>query len=377
MPLSRLENVLKAVRHEEPEVIPNLLEFTDSANARRKFLASFGEGGDRETLAGINDYFDNFLVTVTRSGFLTRTVEDNPDYTVMEFETGGQWTIHHHPFWREYTRYPISDRADLASFRRPDPNDPRLPEGFAANFKINNLYGTAATGNSRYAGIAEDAAFFKGRGFFTTAEINGFFSGVWYFLRPFEEFLMDLVTDEGFAAELIGIIGEFNLKDAENLLRTGVHCIDFCDDLGYNTGMFISPRIYERLILPWHASLAELCHRHGAYVNMHSHGNINEIVPLLVEAGIDILNPVGPSDGMNLRELKAKYGAKITFLGGVSKYIGEMTPAEIEAHLREVVATGAPGGGFMLKTEGGIPTDMTEENFRRFLAVSRECRRRK
>ncbi len=358
-------------------VIPNLLEFEDSANARRKFLASFGTGGDRETMARVNDYLDNFIVTVKRSGFLTRTLEDNPDYTVLEFETGGQWTIHRHPFWREYSKYPPVGQSSLASFKRPDPNNHRSPEGFTADFRVNNLYGTASGGNTRYAGIAEDAAFFKEKGFFTTAEINGFFSGVWYFLRPFEEFLMDLVTDEGFAAELIGIVGEFNLKDAENLLQTGVHCIDFCDDLGYNTGMFISPRIYEKLILPWHVRLAKLCHDHGAYINMHSHGNINEIMPLLIEAGIDILNPVGPSDGMNLGELKAKYGAKITFLGGVSKYIGEMTGAEIEAHLRKVLATGAPGGGFMLKTEGGIPTAMTEENFRRFLAVSRECRRRK
>jgi len=60
--------------------------------------------------------------------------------------------------------------------------------------------------------------------------------------------------------------------------------------------LFISPQMYEKYFYPWHKKLADLCHHYGAYAYMHSHGNINKIVPLVVKAGIDILNPVGSGE---------------------------------------------------------------------------------
>ena len=81
----------------------------------------------------------------------------------------------------------------------------------------------------------------------------------------------------------------------------------------YSRATFISPALYREFFYPWHRRLVELCHDYGAYVNIHSHGNINAIMPLLYEASIDILNPVGPSDGMDLAELKVRYGDRITF----------------------------------------------------------------
>ena len=79
--------------------------------------------------------------------------------------------------------------------------------------------------------------------------------------------------------------------------------INWVDDLGYNKGTFMNPKLYEELIFPWHKKAIELAHRYGAFVNMHSHGNINAVVPLLVDAGLDVLNPIGPSDNMNLKVL--------------------------------------------------------------------------
>ncbi|HHY46407.1 MAG TPA: hypothetical protein GX506_03810 [Firmicutes bacterium] len=374
--MNKLECVLATLRHEEPEVIPNQVEFFDD-KSQQKFLPPVQAQDWREALIQQYEFLDNFIVRVARSGFLMRTVEKSPDRSVIEFETGARWVIHRKPYWREYTSRPIQHPRDLDRFEMPDPDKPAARPGFTRNYEVDNMYKPNLAETSRYSGIAEDVSYFKQRGYFTTAEINGFFSGVWYFLRGFEDFLMDMVTDEGFARQLVDMIGEFNLKDAKNLLDTGIHCIDFCDDLGHNRGMFISPKMYEKYFLPWHARLAALCHSYGAYVNIHSHGNINEIMPMIVDAGIDILNPVGPSDGMNLAELKRKYGHRITFFGGISKFIGEMDSDQLERHIRDVITAGAPCGGFILREEGGVPYTMSEQNFRFYLEISRKYRREK
>ena len=185
-------------------------------------------------------------------------------------------------------------------------------------------------------------------------------------------FMMDLVDHPSLAHELVRRVGEFNLRAAKHLLERGVHAIAFPDDLGHNHATFMSPTLYKELFYPWHRRLAELCHDYGAHVNMHSHGNLNAIMPLLCEAGVDILNPVGPSDGMDLAELKGRYGDRMTFLGGVSKFIGQMSVSELQQHLREVFRAGSPGGGFILYSEGCIPVDMPRANVYLYLLLRRQ-----
>lgn len=375
--MNRRDRVLQAVNHKEPDVVPAQVDFFDD-EAQEKFLPPVGAGATadwREEIIAQFEFLDSSFVRVVKSGFLAKTIRQEPGAELFEFETGTRWRIHHAPYWREYVAYPIVTREDLRRFRLPDPNG-QPSDGFFRNYKVDNMYKPDLGETSRYDGVSDDARFFAERGFFTSGEINGFFSGVWYYLRPFTEFLMDLAADRVLARELIDMIGRYNLEDAENLLRAGVDCIDFADDLGHNQGLFFSPRLYQELVYPWHRSLADLCHRYGAYVNMHSHGNINEILPLIVEAGIDILNPVGPSDGMNLRQLKREFGRDITLMGGISKFIGEMSRRELEAHVCDVVAEGAPGGGFILREEGGIPAIMNESDFRFYLDTSRKHRTR-
>ncbi|MHB0878522.1 MAG: uroporphyrinogen decarboxylase family protein [Anaerolineae bacterium] len=150
----------------------------------------------------------------------------------------------------------------------------------------------------------------------------------------------------------------------------------FGGDMGYNQGTFMSPRTFERLLLPWYARYCELAHAHGAYTSMHCHGNINAIMPMLCDAGIDIINPVGPGDGMDLADLKSRYGSRMTLMGGISKFIGQMSKEELKAHLEEVFRVGSPGGGFIAYSKGSIPVDMTAENVRYYLDLKADlsCR---
>ncbi len=351
--MTRLEAVLTTLQRREPEVVPCYEDFSDD-NAQAKFAPDWQTLDPLERDVAFAEFMDNCFISAGGGGLRSTVVERTNNGYVQEWENGARWQIQTRPvWWRHYVSHPITDlTADLDRVAWPDPDDP-----------------------SRYAGVAEKARALKERGFFVLGGINGFFSGVWYFWRPFDAFMVDLLERPALAAELVRRVGQFNLRTAERLLTCGVQGIGFPDDLGYNTATFMSPRLYRELFLPWHKQLAELCHAYGAVVNMHSHGNINAIMPLLADAGIDILNPVGPSDGMDLATLKARYGDRVTFQGGVTKYIGRLRPRQLHAHLLEVFRTGTPGGGYIPYSEGGIPADMPRANVYFYLLLRRQLAR--
>ena len=88
---------------------------------------------------------------------------------------------------------------------------------------------------------------------------------------------------------------------------------------------------------------------------MHSHGNIAKIMDYIVEAGIDIIHPIGPGDNNDLDMFKRKWGNRICINGGFSKMIGRMDYEQIKEHIDSVLMTGLPGGGFIPCLESGIP----------------------
>lgn len=371
--VSRFECVLATVLHEEPPVTPQVISFTNEM-ARAKFLPIIEEGIKTAGEAGKATYklvsrefssldralkeaefMDNFIVGVGDGGFrVKRTVEVSDETYIVEWETGALWRMGTAKrIWaREYIKYPVECEDDLDMLELPDPDDPE-----------------------RYEGLEKRIKYVLDRGFFPMCSINGFFSGVWYFLRgPLEVTLKDIYTRREFYKRILSRIGEFNLKAEKNLLERGALMIGWVEDLGYSKGMFIQPKVYEELVYPWHRKAVELAHKYGAFVNMHSHGNINAILPLLVNINLDVLNPIGPSDNMDLKKLKENYGDRLCLQGGLSKYIGLMSLEDLKDHLLDRLRIGSPGGGFILSSEGDIPYEMSIENFREFLKISRKYR---
>jgi uroporphyrinogen-III decarboxylase len=373
--INRFECVLSALCHEEPPVTPQSIGFTNEMS-RAKFTP-FIEKGTVELESEISraafemtdkdlkqldktirtaEFLDNFSVGVGGGGVrIKRVIETGGDWNTIEWETGTKWRVGTaKTIWaRQYIYYPIKTDEDLDSLELPDPDDP-----------------------SRYKGVEKAARYVHDKGFFPECGINGFFSGVWYFLRgPLEVSLKDMYMRRDFYKKLVSKMGEFNLKAEKNLLERGAMVIGWPDDLGYKGGTFMNPKLYEELLYPWHVKAIELAHKYRAFINMHSHGNINAVVHLFAKAKLDALNPVGPTDNMDLKALKDEYGDVICFQGGLSKNIGFMKPEELKEHLLDRLRIGTPGGGFILSSEGDIPVEMSLENFETFLKMSKKYRR--
>lgn len=302
----------------------------------------------------------NFSIGVGRDGsfafghggpgeFCQKLVEQGDNYSITQYETGVLCRTQVAPHFYHNYAHPVTDRESLAKLALPDPC---LPE--------------------RYTGIKEEADIIRQSGYAVHASLNGFYSGLHYFLYPYDKLLEGLLLEPEFIGEMTEKLGAFNLKAAERLLTCGVDMITFCDDLGSGNALMMSPVLYRRFFKPWHARLADQCHRHGAVLHMHSHGNINAIVGDICEAGVDMLNPLDPTEGMDLPALKKRYG-NMTFVGGLDRFFFSWGIARQREYLQALAKRA--GGGFILMDSGGVPENVTREQFEGIMALFAELKR--
>ena len=170
------------------------------------------------------------------------------------------------------------------------------------------------------------------------------------FLRGKEAFLMDIAGDPEFAkamadrvADHIIEIGKESLKRGQ-LYDTGLWIYD---DMAYNHGTMMSPASFEKIFLPAYKRMVRAFKYAGAAkVILHSDGNIAPVLDMLIEAGIDGINPVEPRAGLNIAVLKRKYGTKLSFIGGMcnSRVLPGGTRSEIENQAVEIIEAARDGG---------------------------------
>ncbi|MCL6431596.1 MAG: uroporphyrinogen decarboxylase family protein [Anaerolineae bacterium] len=138
-------------------------------------------------------------------------------------------------------------------------------------------------------------------------------------------------------------------------------------DFGMQTGPFISPQTYRDLYFPFHKALNDWIHKHTPWKTfIHTCGSVVALLPDFIEAGFDILNPVQCSAAaMDPRELKARFGDRLTFWGGgvdTQRTLPFGTPEEVRAEVRERIRTFGPGGGFVFNTVHNVQARVPVEN---------------
>jgi uroporphyrinogen-III decarboxylase len=140
-------------------------------------------------------------------------------------------------------------------------------------------------------------------------------------------------------------------------------------DFGTQAGPFIAPAAYRDLYLPFHKLVNDWVHAHTSWKTfIHSCGSVIRLLPDFVEAGVDILNPVQLSAaGMDARDLKRRFGERITFWGGgvdTQRTLPFGTPDEVRREVRERIAILSPGGGFVFNTIHNVQAKVPAENLR-------------
>ncbi|MFW5692901.1 MAG: uroporphyrinogen decarboxylase family protein [Thermoguttaceae bacterium] len=193
-------------------------------------------------------------------------------------------------------------------------------------------------------------------------------SGQW--LYRMDRFLMLLAADPGRAHEFLERLTDLHLHNLQRYLAAVGPYLDvivFGDDLGMQNGPQMSPAMYREFFQPRHARLwgraKELA---DVNVMLHCCGSVRDLMPDLIDAGLDTINPVQIScAGMDAAGLKRDFGQRITFWGGgcdTHKVLTFGTPEQVRRHVREQVDILAPGGGFVFQQVHNILANVPPEN---------------
>lgn len=372
------DRVLAAINHKEPDKIPIDLGGTicttisATANEKLKKYLNIKKGEEIIThpfmnvvlpLPEILDLFKTDCRTVRlkgpaddsdteeeRSGFSQVSLSDKPQGHTMLDDYGTTWR----KCGYEYSpvEYPLRDAelSDLKTHSWPDPYNPGRVRGIQQEAKD-------LQESTEYAVLADIMC----GGPYEYALL----------LRGFDQFPVDLISNQKFAVALLDKITEIDIGfwDAQ-LYQVGDYVDVVCqsDDLGMQKSLQISPDIYRKFIKPCHKRLFSFIRsKTKAKIWMHSCGSVYDIIPDLIEVGVEVLNPVQRSaKNMDLKRLKKEFGKDIAFWGGGFD-VGKLpfqSQDEIRESVKETLYTMAPGGGYIFAgTHNILPETKGESTY--------------
>lgn len=236
--------------------------------------------------------------------------------------------------------HPIKTEKDLEGYERPHPNSSTT---FIAAQMMRAHFGESK------------ALFFM---------VFGVFSWTW-FLHGMEKTLIDCIRNPDLIKRLARMATDHCRETFEMAVAHGVDVVIIEDDIADKHSPLISPRHYKALFAPFHRELAAYAHELGLKIVMHTDGNIWPLLDDYVEAGFDGINPLEPLAGMDLQQVKERYGDKICLLGNID--CGELlcngTTEEVEAAVKWAIDVAAKGGGYILCDSNTIHPGVNPENF--------------
>ncbi len=190
------------------------------------------------------------------------------------------------------------------------------------------------------------------------------------FLRRMDNFLMDLFMKPGEVHNFLDALMTRHMDFLTHVCETlgdVVDIIKFGDDFGTNNGPFIPVETYDEFFKPRHKQMCDYVKSHSSMATMlHSCGGIYEIIPGLIEAGFDILNPVQiNARNMEPERLKREFGQDLVFWGGgvdTKSVLNLARPEQVKDHVRRNLEVFSKGGGFVFNTVHNIMPDVPPQN---------------
>jgi uroporphyrinogen decarboxylase len=191
-----------------------------------------------------------------------------------------------------------------------------------------------------------------------------------------ENLLMAIAVDPELVRSLVDLSVDLNIAMAQEVARRGVKIIYTGDDYAGNLGPMMSPRHFRSLFYPGLCRVMAGFKELGLYVIKHTDGNLWPIIDMIVDSGIDCLDPIDPLAGMNLAEVKARFGHRIALKGNVdcANLLTFGDPDEVFEATRTALRQGAPGGGFILSSSNSIHSAVKPENYRAMLDAWKQFR---
>lgn len=236
----------------------------------------------------------------------------------------------------------------------PDPDNPGWVENLAEE-TARLVHGTELALMGRFGGTIMEQAFF---------------------LRGYQQWMIDLLSNPGFAIDLMNHIADVQIALDEAGIRVAGKDLTIFkvsgEDLGMQNRPMFSPEVWQTILRPilrrrWQAARTALDRYNGEHVKLmlHSDGAIRDFIPDLIKDGIEVLDPIQTGcTGMVIEELKQDFGDRLVFHGAIDSQniLPFGTPAQVEAETLRCIRALGPGGGFILGPVHNVQPDVPPEN---------------
>lgn len=329
--ISKRENLLRALRRQNPDHIPFALSFCPK-------LA--GEFRDRY---GVDDY-------ETWYGFPFRHVSIGPSDHVIDYTS---WHPHlpDNAWVDEWGVGAVP--GSVAHFTRMlHPMESFTTAAEVRQFPLPDLLA-----DYRWQDVADRVTHIQKEGLAAIYSAVQIFEPAWY-LRGLDNLLVDMVLEPEIASACLERMTKIQAGIAARMAAAGVDLIVFGDDVGTQKSLMMQPEIWRTWLKPTmqRAISAAKSAKPDVLAYYHSDGVINDIIPDLIEIGVDVLNPVQP-ECMDPALIKRQYGERLSFWGtiGTQTTMPFGTPDEVRETVRLRIKTVGQGGGLVI-----APTHLLE-----------------
>jgi uroporphyrinogen decarboxylase len=211
--------------------------------------------------------------------------------------------------------------------------------------------------------------------------VSGFWTAVFgnaYRMHGFENFLMNLALKPELITTLINRLTDFYLELNERLfssLKGKIDIFFFGNDFGSQNGLLFSHEMWREFYFESYRKIIDLAHSYGLKVMTHSCGSIRGILPDLIEAGVELLDPVQlTAEDMDPAGLKEDFGRDIVFHGAIDTQgiLPVASTEEVEQHVRDVMRVLGRDGGYIFAPCNAIQSDTPPENVEAMYRAARE-----
>jgi uroporphyrinogen decarboxylase len=324
--LSSAERVLRVLRRQEPDRIPHFEWIIDRAV--------------REAICP-GCTMEEFTLRMGLDAILTA-----PDFRkerVGATRWRNEWGMLSEESGEEHSvplEGPIQTREDLRQYQPPDLQAP-----------------------GRYASLERLVQRYKGK-LAIGVHLNDVFS-LPRNLMGFENLLLAFAEQPVLVRELVALSVAANLEMAQEVARRGADFVFTGDDYASCQGPLISPSMFREFLLPGLKQLFGGIHALGLPIIKHSDGNLMPLLGMILESGIDCLDPIEPRAGMDLAALKQAYGQRLAFKGNVdcAHTLSFGSERQVVDETRQAIRAAAAGGGLILSSSNSIHSGVRPGNY--------------
>lgn len=265
---------------------------------------------------------------------LTRIGESAEGYPIIRDVWGGQVVAAPHS--TEELTSPIPDITKAADYKWPDVSD----------FAFDNL--------ERWV---------KESDLFTVCQLDtGFFKI--YLMVGFTNYMMYIYSNPDELKLLMERLADLQVRIAREAVKRGADCIWLANDFAFNTGTFINPKLMWDLDFKYEKRIVDEVHKLGVPCVLHACGCQTETLDMIVETGIDALHAMQPSAQNDIRQIKKRYGKKLSLIGNldISRLLPFGSPWDVDQDVKGLIRDVGADGGYVLTTCNGIMEDVPVQN---------------